>query len=72
LKLHAMEWPVGDDSIVWVRAVQLAPDKKQHIFDTHYHTVALEHESAILVTADERDLIHAAAHGRVLLLRNWR
>lgn len=67
-----MEWPVADDSIVWIRAVQLAIETKQHVFDTLFHAVALEHESAIRVTADERYLIHAASRGRVVRLGNWR
>jgi predicted nucleic acid-binding protein len=41
LLLRAMQWPVRDDPSVWTRAVQLALDTKQHVFDTLYHAVAL-------------------------------
>lgn len=71
LQLRAMEWPVADDAQVWTRAVQLALDTRQHVFDTLYHAVALELPNATLVTADERYRIPGARFGRIIALRDW-
>jgi predicted nucleic acid-binding protein len=68
LQLRAMEWAVLDDVAVWTRAVQLALDTKQHVFDTLYHAVALETRDAVLITADQRYLQHAGRIGRIVAL----
>jgi hypothetical protein len=38
---------------------------------TLYHAVALEHEDAILVTADERYYGKAEGYGTIRALHNW-
>ena len=53
------------------RATQLAIATGQHLFDTLYHAVAIEHEDAVLITADERYLAKAQHHGRILALAAW-
>ena len=52
--LSAFEFPTTDDPNVMRRATSLAIETNHHLFDTLYHAVALEHEDALLVTADER------------------
>ena len=52
--LHALELPTRDDAATHRRACQLSIELKQHVFDTLYHSVALETDGALLVTADDR------------------
>jgi predicted nucleic acid-binding protein len=52
-------------------AVRLAIETNHHLFDTLYHAVALEHEDAILVTADDRYYKKAERHGTIAALRDW-
>jgi predicted nucleic acid-binding protein len=52
--LAALEFPTTDDPNVIRRATRLAIETNHHLFDTLYHAVALEHEDAVLVTADDR------------------
>ena len=70
-RLRAMEWPAVDGVEVWSRALRLSIVSKQHLFDTLYHGVALEHDSAIFVTADDRYRQAAEKSGRVIALRDW-
>lgn len=70
-RLRAMDWPVADDIEVWSRAVRLSIVSKQHVFDTLYHAVALEHDSAVLVTAEDKYRQPAEKIGRVIALRDW-
>jgi hypothetical protein len=42
-----------------------------HLFDTLYHAVALEHEDALLVTADDRYYRKAEHYGTIAVLRDW-
>lgn len=69
--LSAMEIPTNNDPTVMQRATKLAIQSGQHVFDTLYHAVALEHEDATLITADERYLRAARAHGHISALREW-
>jgi hypothetical protein len=41
------------------------------LFDTLYHAVALEHEDALLVTADERYYGKAEGYGTIRTLHDW-
>jgi predicted nucleic acid-binding protein len=59
--LHALELPTRDDAATHRLACKLSIDLKQHVFDTLYHSVALETEGALLVTADER-YVRASGH----------
>ncbi|MCX7960825.1 MAG: type II toxin-antitoxin system VapC family toxin [Burkholderiales bacterium] len=68
--LDAMEFPVAADAAVYKRASDLAARLGQHVFDTLYHAVALEHD-ATLVTADARYLRKAAPLGRIVALADW-
>ncbi|MHB1942165.1 MAG: type II toxin-antitoxin system VapC family toxin [Acidiferrobacteraceae bacterium] len=67
--LHLLEWPVLDEAGVYRRAVAMASQLKQHLFDTLYHAVALE-SGAALVTADEAYWRKARALGAITLLRD--
>lgn len=69
--LAAMQLPTSDDPNVMRRATVLAIDTDTHLFDTLYHAVALEHEDAVLVTADDRYRRKAAHYGKIALLRDW-
>jgi predicted nucleic acid-binding protein len=70
-RLRAMDWPIADDVEVWARAVRLSIVTRQHVFDTLYHAVALEHDSALLVTADDKYRQPAERIGRVVALQDW-
>jgi predicted nucleic acid-binding protein len=72
LMLQAMEFPTTDDPAVLERAIELALDTGQHLFDTLYHAVALETEGALLITADDRYLGQAARRKRIRSLSEWR
>ena len=63
--LAALELPSSDDPNVIVRATSLAIETGNHLFDTLYHAVALEHEDATLVTADARYFAKARRCGRI-------
>jgi predicted nucleic acid-binding protein len=69
--LHALELPVSDEPQALRRGVELAVELRQHLFDTLYHAVALEHEGGVLVTADERYLRAARSKGRIMDLMDW-
>jgi predicted nucleic acid-binding protein len=69
--LQALEFPAASDPLILQRAVQLAIELKQHVFDTLYHAVALETPNAILVTADDRYLRAARRNGHIMDLRDW-
>lgn len=68
--LSAMELPTTDDPNVMRRAAVLAIETSQHLFDTLYHAVALEHD-ALLVTADDRYRESAGRYGNITALRNF-
>ena len=70
--LAALEFPTTDDPNVIVRATSLAIESRHHLFDTLYHSVALEHEDAMLVTADDRYYVKAERYGRIAALRDWK
>ena len=69
--LSAMEFPTSGDPNVLLRATALAIETGQHVFDTLYHAVALEHEDAVLVTADDRYRRKAERYGRIVALSDW-
>jgi len=69
--LAAMQFPTSDDPNVMRRATVLAIETEAHVFDTLYHAVALEHEDAILVTADDRYHLKAAHYKKIASLRDW-
>jgi predicted nucleic acid-binding protein len=70
-RLASLEFPINDDPAVMLRATQMAIDSGQHVFDTLYHAVAIEHEGAQLITADERYFAKAEPYGRIVQLRSW-
>jgi predicted nucleic acid-binding protein len=69
--LAALEFPTTDDPNVIRRATNLAVETHHHLFDTLYHGVALEHEDALLVTADDRYYRKAESYGTIAALRDW-
>jgi predicted nucleic acid-binding protein len=69
--LSAMQFPTSDEPNVIRRATYLALDTSHHLFDTLYHAVALEHDDAVLVTADERYRLKAERFGMIAALHNW-
>ena len=69
--LHALELPTRDDAAIHRRACHLSIELKQHVFDTLYHSVALETDDALLVTADERYLRASRHLAGVTSLTAW-
>jgi len=69
--LAAFEFPTTDSPTVMRRATSLAIETNHHLFDTLYHAVALEHEDAMLVTADERYCGKAEGYGTIRTLHDW-
>jgi predicted nucleic acid-binding protein len=69
--LHAMEIPVSDSLAVVHTACRLAQDLDHHLFDTLYHAVAIQADSGLLVTADERYYRKAQMEGRIELLQDF-
>lgn len=71
IMLGALALPVADDPLILRRAVGLAVDLGQHVFDTCYHAIALEIPEAMLVTADRRYLRAARSKGKICDLKDW-
>ncbi len=69
--LAAFEFPTTDNPNVIRRATSLAIETNHHLFDTLYHAVALEHEEALLVTADDRYFGKAKGYGTIRTLHEW-
>ncbi len=69
--LSAMQFPTSDDPAVLLRATALAIETDHHLFDTFYHAVALEHDDAVLVTADDRYRRKAERYGMIVALADW-
>lgn len=69
--LSAMQFATSDEPGVMGRAAALAIETNQHLFDTLYHAVALEHEDGLLVTADDRYHRRAKRYGKITALRDW-
>ena len=69
--LAALQLPTTGDPNVMRRATQLAIETGHHLFDTLYHAVALEHDAATLVTADERYYSRAKRYGTITGLQDW-
>ena len=69
--LSAMQFPTSDDPTVLLRAMALAIETDHHLSDTLYHAVALEHDDAVLVTADDRYCRKAKRYGMIVTLADW-
>ncbi len=69
--LDGMELATAADAELYKRASGLAQELDQHLFDTLYHALALEHD-ALLVTADDRYLRKAGRLGKIVALDQWR
>jgi predicted nucleic acid-binding protein len=69
--LLRIDMDVVADAATLLRAVDLAICNRQHLFDALYHAVALGHEDAIYVTADERYWRAAHPSGRVVKLADF-
>jgi hypothetical protein len=70
--LQDPELPTTSDFPVLQRGAQLTMEMKQHLFDTHYHGVALETPDCVLMTADEHYLRAARDKGCIIGLAEWR
>lgn len=68
---EAMEFPVAAEPAVLKRASRMAAQLNHHLFDTLYHSVALE-RGAILITADHRYVVKARSLGGIVVLQDWR
>ena len=69
--LSAPELPTTDYPSVIRRATGLAIATDHHLFDALYHSVALEHEDALQVTADDRYYEKAKRNGTIVASRDW-
>lgn len=69
--LTAFEFPTTNDPSVMRRAAHLSVATRHHLFDTLYHAVALEHEGAVLLTADDRYYAKTLHFGQIVALRDW-
>jgi predicted nucleic acid-binding protein len=69
--LASLEFATSDEVSVMRRATIMAIDTNQHLFDTLYHAVALEHAETTLVTADDRYRRKAEGYGRIRSLHAW-
>ena len=65
--MEALELTVCGDSDILGRSIQLVGDLQHHLFDTLYHSVALERD-ATLVTADQPYARTAGALGQIIHL----
>ena len=68
--LDAMEFATVDGPEIYKRASAIARETNQHVFDTLYHAVALQHE-VVLVTADTKYFKKAKRLGRLVSLDRW-
>jgi len=59
-------WLIEVGAVLARLSPETAVETGQHLFDTLYHAVALEHASATLITADDRYLTKAASLGRIV------
>jgi predicted nucleic acid-binding protein len=66
--LEAMELPVSDHPDIFAGACDLSIRLREHVFDTLYHAVALTHDDATLVTADDRYYRRGTRIGRIVRL----
>jgi len=69
--LCGLNLEVMDEPHVMQRACRLSISLNQHMFDTLYHAVALEH-GATLISADRRYYHKARRYGRIVYLADWR
>lgn len=69
--LQAVEWEVAEWPEIYATAIALSERLRHHLFDTLYHSVALHHEDATLVTADEAYHDRAHGEGRIARLRDF-
>jgi len=65
LKVEIMEAPS-----IYLTACELSRELNHHLFDTLYHSVALNVRDAVLVTADERYFHKACDYGAIIRLQD--
>ena len=66
--LQALDFQIADSAAIYDKAIELARQFDQHVFDTLYHAVALDTPGGVLVTADKRYFRKAASAGRIVML----
>lgn len=69
--LLRIDMEVDTEGTTVLRAIDLSIAHGQHLFDALYHAVALGHDDAVYVTADERYWRTAQASGRVVRLAEF-
>lgn len=52
--LYALEFPISNTIEVYHKACEISKKYNHHLFDTLYHAVALDHNNAKFITADEQ------------------
>lgn len=65
--LVLLDWRMADNAAVYRRAANLSMQLSHHLFDTLYHSVALESD-ATLVTADRNYCHKSLDFGHIVLL----
>lgn len=69
--LQKIEWRSITSPDIYSRAIELSIRLHQHLFDTLYHSTALEFQHATLVTADQRYYNKAKDIGDITLLNDY-
>ncbi len=67
----AMELPMITEWVVYEEACRLAVNLNHHLFDTLYHSVALQNPNAIFITADAQYFRKADELGQIIELKNF-
>jgi predicted nucleic acid-binding protein len=70
--LQALNLPTVNNPAILQGACRLAIQLEHHVFDTLYHSVALETKDTVLITADHRYLRKAHNLGGLAGLSQWR
>lgn len=69
--LLAMKLPINEEVEVYASAARLSSKYKHHIFDTLYHSVALESVNTVFITSDTKYYKKAKSEGSIMLLSDF-
>jgi predicted nucleic acid-binding protein len=72
LDLLSVEYGIAERPEIYAMAIDLSIRCQHHLFDTLYHSVALNTPGAMLVTADRRYYDKACGLGRIVWLADFR
>jgi hypothetical protein len=70
--LLEIEMAIVDEPAIYQHAIRLSIDLNHHLFDTLYHSVALETNGVILITADNVYYEKAKHLGRIKCLADFK